>query len=105
MPTANENFGHAIVEALLAGCPLITSDQTPWRGLAQRGAGWDLPLAAGDEWRRVLQTCVDMDAPAFERASCNARSFGQQIASTDTDRENRELFRSILPNLSFEGVR
>jgi len=105
MPTANENFGHAIVEALLAGCPLVTSDQTPWRGLAKRGAGWDLALDAPDEWRRVLQACVDMDAPAYERASRSARSLGQQIASTDTDRENRELFRSILPNLSFEGAR
>jgi glycosyltransferase involved in cell wall biosynthesis len=105
MPTANENFGHAIVEALLAGCPLITSDQTPWRGLAQRGVGWDLSLAAADEWARVLQTCVDMDTPTLERMSGNARSFGHQIASTDTDRENRELFRSILPNLSFEGAR
>jgi glycosyltransferase involved in cell wall biosynthesis len=105
MPTANENFGHAIVEALLAGCPLVTSDQTPWRGLAQRGVGWDLPLAAADDWRRALQACVDMDADTFERTSRSARSFGRQIASADTDRENRELFRSILPNLSLEGAR
>jgi glycosyltransferase involved in cell wall biosynthesis len=105
MPTANENFGHAIVEALLAGCPLVTSDQTPWRGLTDRGVGWDLPLAAVGEWQRVLQTCVDMDAAAYERASCSARSFGHQIASTDTDRENRALFQSILPNPSFEGAR
>jgi glycosyltransferase involved in cell wall biosynthesis len=105
MPTANENFGHAIVEALLAGCPLVTSDQTPWRGLVARGVGWDLPLAAVGEWQRVLQNCVDMDAAAYERASCSARSFGHQIASTDTDRENRALFQSILPNPSFEGAR
>jgi glycosyltransferase involved in cell wall biosynthesis len=105
MPTANENFGHAIVEALLAGCPLVMSDQTPWRGLAQRGIGWDLPLDATAEWQRAIQACIDMDAAAFERASRNARAFGQQIASADTDRENRELFRSILPDLSFEGAR
>jgi glycosyltransferase involved in cell wall biosynthesis len=105
MPTANENFGHAIVEALLAGCPLITSDQTPWRGLRQRGVGWDLPLSAVEEWQRVLQTCVDMDAATYERTSRSARSYGCQIASTDTNRENRELFRAILPNLSFEGAR
>jgi hypothetical protein len=46
-----------------------------------------------------------MDTPTLERMSGNARSFGRQIASTDTDRENRELFRSILPTLSFEGAR
>src|SRR4029077_18366186 len=42
LPTASENFGHAIVEALAAGCPLVTSDQTPWTALRQRGIGWDL---------------------------------------------------------------
>jgi glycosyltransferase involved in cell wall biosynthesis len=105
LPTANENFGHAIVEALLAGCPLVTSDQTPWRALAEQGVGWDLPLGSTSEWHGVLQGCVDMDAAAFDRASASARLFGRRIASTDTDRENRELFRSLLPNLSFEGAR
>jgi glycosyltransferase involved in cell wall biosynthesis len=105
MPTANENFGHAIVEALLAGCPLVTSDQTPWRGLRQRGVGWDLPLSAIEEWQRVLQTCVDMDAATYERTSRSARSYGCEIASTDTNRENLELFGSILPSLTFEGAR
>ena len=95
-PTASENFGHAIVEALSAGCPVITSDQTPWLGLAPRGVGWDLPLDDADAWRRVLQMCVDMDAETYETASLNARSFGRQIASTDTVAENLHLFRSIL---------
>ena len=95
LPTANENFGHAIVEALLAGCPIITSDQTPWRGLAQLGVGWDLPLDDPDPWRDVLQTCVDMDATTYERSSLNARALGNQIASTDTVAENRRLFQSM----------
>ena len=34
-----ENFGHAIGEALRAGCPLLISDQTPWSGTAEAGAG------------------------------------------------------------------
>src|SRR5262249_21950551 len=94
-PTATENFCHAIIEALLAGCPIIVSDQTPWRGLAQRGVGWDLPLDDADAWRHVLQACVDMDAETYETASLNARSFGHQIASTDTVAENLHLFRSV----------
>jgi glycosyltransferase involved in cell wall biosynthesis len=44
LPTLGENFGHAIVEALTAGKPVIISDKTPWRGLAADKAGWDLPL-------------------------------------------------------------
>lgn len=43
-PTAGENFGHVILEALLAGLPLLISDQTPWLNLENEGVGWDIPL-------------------------------------------------------------
>lgn len=35
MPSQGENYGHAIVESFLAGCPVIISDRTPWRGLRE----------------------------------------------------------------------
>jgi glycosyltransferase involved in cell wall biosynthesis len=95
-PTASENFGHVIVEALSAGCPIITSDQTPWLDLAKRGVGWDLPLDDVDAWRRVLQQCVDMNAEAHAVASLQAQSFANQIVSTDTLTENLRLFTSVL---------
>jgi len=44
MPTKGENYGHVIAEALCAGLPLLIADTTPWRGLQEKGLGWDLPL-------------------------------------------------------------
>lgn len=44
MPTLGENFGHAIVDALAVGLPVLISDQTSWRGLETAHAGWDIPL-------------------------------------------------------------
>lgn len=44
LPTMGENFGHAIIEALDAGLPVVISDRTPWRNLEQAGVGADLPL-------------------------------------------------------------
>lgn len=35
-PTYGENFGHAIVEALKTGTPVLTSDTTPWTSVLAR---------------------------------------------------------------------
>ena len=67
LPTANENFGFVILEALLAGCPVLISDQTPWRDLSAKGIGWDLPLAQPDLMLATLQHCVAMDASISSR--------------------------------------
>lgn len=92
-PTQGENYGHVIMEALLAGCPVILSDQTPWRGLREKGAGWDLPLSQPDRFRAALQECIDMNEEEFAESSRRAREFG--IArSTDPAvlQQNRDLF-------------
>lgn len=44
LPTAGENFGHAIFESLLAGRPVLISDQTPWGQIAETQAGWSFAL-------------------------------------------------------------
>ena len=44
-PTLGENYGHVIFEALAAGCIPVISDQTPWRCVADAGAGYILPLS------------------------------------------------------------
>ena len=35
-----ENFGATVVEAMAHGKPVITSDKTPWREVAERKCGW-----------------------------------------------------------------
>jgi glycosyltransferase involved in cell wall biosynthesis len=72
-PTLNENFGHVILEALLAGLPVITSDQTYWRNLGRSAAGWDIPLENRGEFLRRLRQCVDLDADGYRRMSASAQ--------------------------------
>lgn len=76
-PTLGENYGHVIFEALISGCPVLISDQTPWRGLEASGAGWDLPLERPDLFRQALDRCVAMTDEEFRAASLNARSFAR----------------------------
>jgi glycosyltransferase involved in cell wall biosynthesis len=63
LPTLGENFGHVIVEAWAAGCPVLVSDRTPWRQLSSRGLGWDVALVHG-EWVSAIRECLAMSAEA-----------------------------------------
>ena len=98
LPTANENFGFVILEALLAGCPVLISDQTPWRRLGEKGIGWDLPLVRMDLLRSTLQHCVEMDRDAHRRVANRAREFAlDYIARDDSAARNAAMFYSMLP--------
>jgi glycosyltransferase involved in cell wall biosynthesis len=66
LPTAGENFGHAIFEALACGVPALISDQTPWRNLEAKQAGWDLPLSSPDAFLAKLEYFAAL--PAEQRA-------------------------------------
>lgn len=97
LPTRGENFGHAILEALSAGCPVLISDRTPWRGLRERGVGWDLPLETPEAWLSALQECLAMDASEHASWSDRAREFGMRWAKDDhIVQQNRALFATAL---------
>ncbi|HEX8833640.1 MAG TPA: glycosyltransferase [Abditibacteriaceae bacterium] len=90
----SENYGHVILEALVAGCPALISDQTAFRDLENKGVGWDLPLEARERTVQILQSLVDMDENEYRRLSEAARAFGRKHVEDDSVvQKNRELFR------------
>jgi glycosyltransferase involved in cell wall biosynthesis len=94
LPTLGENFGHVFQEALLAGCPLLVSNRTPWRDLERIGVGWDIPLDRPELFRTVLQRFVDMDATEHQTVSDRAREYGIRSGENqDLLEQNRRLFR------------
>jgi glycosyltransferase involved in cell wall biosynthesis len=66
LPTTGENFGHSIFEALLAGRPVLISDQTPWLGLTARKVGWDLPLQDPPAFTRAIEEAAQWDQTCFD---------------------------------------
>jgi glycosyltransferase involved in cell wall biosynthesis len=98
-PTHGENFGHVIFEALSAGCPVLVSDRTPWRGLKAASAGWDLPLDDLDAFSSVLRRCVDAGPEEWNRMRAGARSFARLGGARDAAIEqHRRVLREATAN-------
>lgn len=97
LPTLGENFGHVILEALCAGCPVLISDRTPWRNLEKKKVGWDLPLEQPERFKAVLQDCVNMSNEDYIKWSRNAREYGIQITKDgNAVSQNRALFQQAI---------
>ncbi len=100
LPTQGENFGHVILEAFAAGCPVLLSDQTPWRELEANRTGCDLSLGDIEKWRTVLQKCVEMDDFEFKEWSNAARRFAVEwLAAPEVEAANRDVLRRALLNV------
>ena len=76
LPSLGENFGYVILEALIAGCPILISDRSPWRDLPQKFAGYDLSLDCPSEFGKAIERFAEMDSAEFSRWSRGARSLG-----------------------------
>lgn len=63
LPTAGENFGHAIFDALASGVPVIVTGNTPWKNLEDSSAGFYVDLRQPESLYDVLKTIASM-APA-----------------------------------------
>lgn len=92
--TENENYGHAIVESMVSGCPVIISDRTPWRNLKEVKAGWDLSLEDNSRILNALQHALDMNQQEYDVWSNGAYDKAVEITeSKKAVEDNKNLFR------------
>jgi glycosyltransferase involved in cell wall biosynthesis len=93
LPTKHENYGHAIVEAWSNGCPVIISNNTPWKNLHVQNLGWDVQLKNFDNLVNAVQEAVDLDFTTYisqVRACYN--HFKDVICDQEVIESNRKLF-------------
>lgn len=93
LPTQGENFGHVIHEALLARCPVLISDQTPWQekpdnlALSCRGLGDPLGFV------EVLGRFHSMDSQEHDEHRAEIQSYLQDFwKENQAIRQNQSLF-------------
>ncbi|MFT3748929.1 MAG: glycosyltransferase family 4 protein [Agriterribacter sp.] len=90
LPTEGENFGHVIFEALSLGRPVIISDQTPWRHLQQKKAGWDISLSETEQFIAALRVVLSWNQEELNDWSFKAWQLSVAYA------ENRDLKNQYL---------
>lgn len=61
LPSKSENFGHAIYEALSAGRPVVTSNNTPWNNLRESSAGINIAVENNNEIEEAISFFAMMD--------------------------------------------
>lgn len=92
-PTRGENYGHVIHEALVAGLPVLISDQTPWQGVVDRNIGWALPLSDENAFAQQIDDYACWPTERVAMVKRLAQQFAQERATEDRTLEaNRMLF-------------
>ncbi|MCF6185161.1 MAG: glycosyltransferase [Bacteroidales bacterium] len=93
LPSLHENYGHAIFEAFSFSCPVIISDQTPWRNLEEKNIGWDINLNNKEKFRKVIQKCIDMNQEEYDKMSENAFKFAKKFSeNSEAVLQTKKLF-------------
>lgn len=94
LPSKNENYGHAIVEALSAGIPVITSDGVPWLGLEEAAAGVNVTAEPG-HIKNAVEKFAAMDAGEYELFCKGAVQYITERVNTEALKENyKALFNT-----------
>lgn len=93
LPSKSENYGHAIYEALSAGRPVITSNNTPWNKLEAAKAGMNVSLTDKTQLVNAIELFVGMKPEELETWSKGARVYA--VGAVDVEeirRQYEEMF-------------
>lgn len=73
LPSHSENFGIVVAEALSWARPVIATTGTPWRQIAEAGAGWYIDADEG-ELARVLHESLEKSALQLQEMGAKGRA-------------------------------
>lgn len=96
LPSLGEGYGHAIIEAMTAGVPVLISDKTPWRGLQSAQVGWDISLDDIDGFVSALNDFSQYDDLQRAKQREIVKAYALELASNTVLAKNRDLFERAL---------
>ena len=79
LPTRGENFGHIVLESLIASRPVLISNNTPWNHLNEQQAGWSFDLSSSGDFVSLLDKLTLLNNSDFEDFARRAYDYGQHV--------------------------
>lgn len=92
MPTQGENYGHIIAESLSLGIPVIISNNTPWKNLQQKNAGYDIDLNNTQKFTETLDELALLKPHDYNIMSEQAKQYYNSAININN---LKELYKKI----------
>lgn len=98
MPSIAENYGHSIIESLMAGTPVITSSNTPWKDLEDKNCGWAIELENQKKFEEVLKKIYFMDQNNYQTMSREAIKYALTVSNNELKTKYQNFFENVIEN-------
>ena len=96
LPTYGENFGHVIMESWQNACPVIISDQTPWRELKKDMLGHDISLDDTKAFVQCIEEFCEMSEEKYGIWSKSSYDFAKRFnENPEVLNQNKKLFVKV----------
>ena len=92
LPSQSENFGHALFEAMMAGKPIITSNNTPWNLLDENAAGFNVDLST-ESIAYAIEKSAALNQTNYNNMVYSVRQYAERAINRDEIKQQYlELF-------------
>lgn len=97
-PTRFENYGQAIVEAMLNDVPVIISKgTTPWDDIEEKGAGFVVPIEDVKAYVSIIDALAEMDNPQYRTLISRLRAYCSiKFDNSLLQMKYQEIFKTIV---------
>jgi len=96
LPSLSENFGIVVAEALAHKTPVITTHETPWQSLVERGCGWWVPCG-GESLKNALFEALEMsDNDRKEMGERGRKFIAEEFAWSDIACRMESVYRWLI---------